>query len=212
MGADKYILKGLGREKAIFLTKDSTSLCVKVTKEQNITISPIYIGSVCDGIAERLESQINEYDPELKGIVLAYEDINLISSEASLIADRPFLYLKVKVTYIVFQPQIGSILTGIIKELKESHVVCVVHEIFNATIFQSPTLAWNVSMLKLGDHLPFEVTEISKNTKIFFLKGKLASPPVCQSSTDTNLPEEQINLITLKKTEDNSVMAGCGLR
>ena len=136
---------------------------------------------------------------------MAYEDVNIISSEASLIADRPFLYLKVKVTYFLFQPEIGSILTGVIKEIKENHVVCVVHEIFNATIFQSTTLAWDVSTLKVGDNLPFEITEISKNTRIFFLKGKLASLPVSQSFTDIEASEEQSDSLTVKETEDGSV-------
>ena len=62
MGVDKYVLKGLGRKKGNLLIKDSSSLCIKVTKEIDMTISPIYIDSICDGVAEQLESQINEYD------------------------------------------------------------------------------------------------------------------------------------------------------
>lgn len=105
---------------------------------------------------------------------MAYKDLKLLSSEGRVQGDRPFIYFNMKISYIVFQPKIRSTLTGVIKEIYASHVVCVVHELFNSTVIKSSDDAmWDVNAFRVSNLIEFTVTELHSTPKLFSMKGKL---------------------------------------
>ncbi|GAB1598945.1 DNA-directed RNA polymerase I subunit RPA43-like [Argonauta hians] len=164
----------LGIDKARSLLQDPASLCILKDSEEEIAIPPVFIGKLNEGVKFSLDSEINSFSNRLNGVILAYKDLKFLTTEGRIQGDRPFIYCKIKISYILFQPKIGSILTGIIKEIYSSHVVCVVHELFNATVIKlRENSTWNVNAFKVNHLLEFTVVELYSTHKLFSMKGKL---------------------------------------
>ncbi|XP_014767920.1 DNA-directed RNA polymerase I subunit RPA43 [Octopus bimaculoides] len=218
----------LGIEKAKLLLDDPASLCIQEDSEEEIAIPPAFIGKLNEGIRFRLNTEINTFSHRLNGVILAYKDLKLLSSEGRIQGDRPFIYFKMKISYILFQPKIGSTLTGVIKEIYASHVVCVVHELFNATVIKSSDDAtWNINAFRVSNLIEFTVTDLHSTPKLFSMKGKLIrrietnslvkqdkkakkrhrdveSEDVCPDSEKLKIENHEINGHTLDVINDSS--------
>jgi DNA-directed RNA polymerase I subunit RPA43 len=128
------------------LTKQHPSAIQTMTASLRVPIPPVGqampLTSVC---ADTLSPMILRWDPDLKGVVLAYRNPKLVSNPRNLDDDdevplaqaideyaAPFVW--VQADFVVFTPRRGLWLDGHINLQNESYIGMVIFNLFNATI------------------------------------------------------------------------------
>lgn len=112
-----------------------------------ISLSPACLkksnNSVKDGVDEQLNKLLMKYDPELGGVVLSYRKVRVNDSSGTslgghvgtILFGHPWIHLDVNVRLMLFTPQKGDKLEGLVKSVGPDHVNIVVHGMFNASVW-----------------------------------------------------------------------------
>lgn len=130
---------------------------------------PKYLGNIKAGVVELLDSQVFVYSDELGGVPVAYKNIQLVQNVGRIIDDQTCIHFDIKADFILFKPQIGSTLTGVINKVGKQHIGCLVHGKFNAWIPRRNPEGQTENLL--GEEIQFVVTNIFTNNNILSLKG-----------------------------------------
>lgn len=167
--------------KALEYIEDGFSCLSEVESQRQIGLPPRYIGKVNVGIRETLEADLLKYSEELCGIIVCYKQVKCMNTSGSIMDETPFLYFVVNVKYIVFRPQVGVKLKGIVNRVGYGHYGCIVHECFNASVHKIKTDAINLPKkvmkrilgIDVGTELVFRITRFDIRNDILSIKGKI---------------------------------------
>lgn len=99
-----------------------------------VHIPPIYSNNISQGIDRYFYQILLRYDFNWNGVPLCYSDVSILSTRANIINDNPFLHIKVKAKILLFRPNIGQSIEGIINRISSTHVGLIVYGLFNASI------------------------------------------------------------------------------
>ena len=128
------------------LAKQHPSAIQTITASLRVPIPPIGqampLASVC---ADTLSPMILRWDPDLKGVVLAYRNPKLVTSPRNLddgdevplaqtIDEYAAPFVWVQTDFVVFTPRRGLWLDGYVSLQNESYIGMVIFNLFNATI------------------------------------------------------------------------------
>lgn len=160
---------------------DPNSCVSTVVSTMQFSLPPRYIGRIREGVREVLNMDLRQYSKTLNGILVAYEKVKLKTKCAEIIGDQTFLPINVTANFIVFTPTVGCILKGVVNKLSMTHIGCLVHNYFNASIPLPRDEFGNISdgmNIAVNEEITFEVTGMDLASKIIFFKGQLinASP------------------------------------
>lgn len=110
----------------------------------HVSIPPVFSNSLRSGAEEMLDSLLMRYIPALHGVVLAHDNLEFLSSTATLKADCPFANCQVAFDATVWSPHIGMKLVGKVNLCSPDHVALLVHRTFNVSIprHHIPTDQW----------------------------------------------------------------------
>ncbi|KAK3102943.1 hypothetical protein FSP39_015146 [Pinctada imbricata] len=146
-----------------------------VTACKHIVLSPKYLGSVKDGIINQLEAEKNVFSDLLEGAVIAYDNIKLKSSSGAIVNEESHVHFDIQADFIVFRPFVGAKLKGKVNRIFKQHVVCLVHDSFNAPIHKpkGQTGGWEGSNLTVGEIITFTVTNVYINNGVLSMRGEL---------------------------------------
>ena len=185
---DKLIVNKLGYpcltySKALEYIKNGFSCLFEVEKQRQVGLSPRYIGKIDVGIRETLDSDLLKYSEELSGIIVCYKQVQCLETSGCIMDETPFLYFIVNVKYIIFRPQVGSKLKGVVNKVGHSHFGCIVHECFNASVHkinndtskQSKKILKKIAGIDVGTELVFRITRFDIHNDILSIKGKIDS-------------------------------------
>lgn len=167
--------------RALDCIKDGSSCLYEIESQKQIGLSPKHIGKVDAGIREALDSDLLKYSEELNGIIVCYKQVRCLDTSGSIMDETPFLYFPVSVNYIIFRPQVGMKLQGIVNRVGRGHYGCIVHECFNASVHRIKTeeitvskkLLKKISKIDVGTVLVFRITRFDIHNDILSIKGKI---------------------------------------
>ncbi|KAM6974835.1 DNA-directed RNA polymerase I subunit RPA43 [Tautogolabrus adspersus] len=153
------------------------SCLVMNTHRRHITLPPMYLNKKRTGIKEELEAELLKFSESLKGVPMAYDDIRIVSQHGSIYDDSGYIHMDIEANFIVFQPTKGQQLVGKVNKLGVSHVGCLVHDCFNASI-PKPNLVtvetWRDAGPRIGAELEFEVTALDADIfGVLLIRGRL---------------------------------------
>ncbi|GFN98688.1 DNA-directed RNA polymerase i subunit rpa43 [Plakobranchus ocellatus] len=111
-----------------------------------------------------------KYSDKLEGALLDVKNLKVVGGRHLVV--EGYISMEVEADCLVFSPQPGQILEGVVNKKSFSHLGCLVMEIFNASLSMPSSQA---SMPQLGDLVSFVVTEVIVDGEILFLKGTLES-------------------------------------
>ncbi|XP_046860096.1 DNA-directed RNA polymerase I subunit RPA43-like isoform X2 [Xenia sp. Carnegie-2017] len=119
--------------------EEKHSCFVEIERQEHISLSPFYIGRINLGVQEQIEKKIRQwkYLEEYGGVIVAYENIKLLERLATIDDESPLIHFDIKISYIIFKPELGKKLVGIVNKISNSHVGCLVHGRFNASLKKS---------------------------------------------------------------------------
>ncbi|XP_078123684.1 DNA-directed RNA polymerase I subunit RPA43 [Sander vitreus] len=179
------------------------SCLVMNTHRRHIALPPIYLNKKRTGIQEELEADLLKFSQSLKGVPLAYDNIRIVSQHGGIYDDSGYIHMDIEAHFIVFQPQRGQTLLGNVNKLGVSHVGCLVHGCFNASI-PKPNLVsvetWRDAGPRIGAELEFEVTALDADTAgVLLIRGRLDRTRVQEllamgESSDFGVPTDEPEL------------------
>ncbi|XP_037119335.1 DNA-directed RNA polymerase I subunit RPA43 isoform X2 [Syngnathus acus] len=153
------------------------SCLVMNTHRKHVVLPPMYLNKKRTALREELKAELLKFSPSLQGVPLAFDNIQLMSHYGDIYDDSGYIHMDIQANFIIFQPQAGQRLLGKVNKLGVSHVGCLVHGCFNASI-PKPTLVsvdtWRDAGPKIGAELEFEVNALDADTAgVLLIRGRL---------------------------------------
>ncbi|XP_018523459.1 DNA-directed RNA polymerase I subunit RPA43 [Lates calcarifer] len=178
------------------------SCLVMNTHRRHIALPPVYLNKKRTGIQTELEAELLKFSQSLKGVPLAYDNIRIVGQHGNIYDDSGYIHMDVEANFILFQPKKGQKLLGKVNKLGVSHVGCLVHGCFNASI-PKPNLVsvetWRDAGPRIGAELEFEVTALDADAAgVLLIRGRLDRTRVQElmamgESSESSVPAEQID-------------------
>ncbi|KAK9526958.1 hypothetical protein VZT92_015628 [Zoarces viviparus] len=176
------------------------SCLVMNTHRRHVALPPMYLNKKRTGIQEELEAELLKFSRSLKGVPLAYENISIVGQHGNIYDDSGYIHMDIEANFIVFQPEKGQKLLGKVNKLGVSHVGCLVHGCFNASI-PKPNLVsvetWRDAGPRIGAEMEFEVTALDADTVgVLLIRGRLDRTRVQEllaegESSESGVPADQ---------------------
>nr|XP_046274227.1 DNA-directed RNA polymerase I subunit RPA43 [Scatophagus argus] len=153
------------------------SCLVMNTHRRHITLPPMYLYKKKTGIQEELRAELLKFSQSLKGVPLAYDNIRIVGQYGGIYDDSGYVHMDIEANFIVFQPKKGQKLLGKVNKLGVSHVGCLVHGCFNASIPKPGLVSvetWRDAGPRVGAELEFEVTALDADAVgVLLIRGRL---------------------------------------
>ncbi|XP_066096122.1 DNA-directed RNA polymerase I subunit RPA43 [Saccopteryx bilineata] len=157
---------------------DSRYAClVAGPHRRHIALSPRYLHRKRTGIREQLDAELLRYSESLLGVPIAYDNIKVVGELGDIYDDQGHIHLNIEADFIIFCPEPGQKLMGIVNKVSSSHIGCLVHGCFNASIPKPEQMSaeqWQTLEINVGDELEFEVFRLDSDAAgVFCIRGKL---------------------------------------
>ncbi|KFO94659.1 DNA-directed RNA polymerase I subunit RPA43, partial [Buceros rhinoceros silvestris] len=125
----------------------------------------------------------------LQGVPVAYDNIKVLSELGDIYDDQGFIHLNIEADFVIFSPKKGKKLVGVINKVAPSHIGCLIHGCFNASIpkpEQMSVVQWQELGLKIGDELKFRVLHLDSDAAgVFFIRGGLTKSSMQPRQSET---------------------------
>ncbi|XP_054847467.1 DNA-directed RNA polymerase I subunit RPA43 isoform X2 [Eublepharis macularius] len=142
-----------------------------------------------------------------QGVPVAYGDIRITNELGDIIDDLGAIHFDIEANYIVFIPKPGKKLVGVINKVAPSHMGCLVHGCFNASIPKPdhiPVDDWKNLGFQIGDRLVFKVLYFDSDAAgVFCIRGRL-----CKSSTGEKIPKEKHEIYSDVQDDTQEIETG----
>ncbi|XP_076157002.1 DNA-directed RNA polymerase I subunit RPA43 [Alosa pseudoharengus] len=153
------------------------SCLVLDTHRRHVALPPMYLKKKKTGIQEELNAELLKYSEKLKGVPLAFDNIKLLGQLGDIFDDQGYIHLNIEASFVVFKPKKGQKLEGVINKIGLTHVGCLVHSCFNASILKPKEMTsemWRYSGLAIGGSLEFEVFQLDSDAAgVLLIRGRL---------------------------------------
>ncbi|XP_028820302.1 DNA-directed RNA polymerase I subunit RPA43-like [Denticeps clupeoides] len=160
---------------------------------RHVALPPVYLRKKKRGIREELSAELLKYSDSMKGVPLAFDDIKVVGPHADILDDQGYVHMNIEATFVVFKPKRGQKLKGVVNKLGQTHVGCLVHGCFNASVLKPGSLsveAWRDSGLKVGDDLEFEVANLDADAAgVLLIRGRLTKSRIEELLSAAEAPE-----------------------
>ncbi|NP_001007154.1 DNA-directed RNA polymerase I subunit RPA43 [Danio rerio] len=162
---------------AVKLLKARYSCLVLDTHRRHISLPPVHLKKKKTGIQEQLNAELLKYSNSLDGVPVAYDNIKVVGQHGNIYDDQGFIHFNIEASFVIFRPKNGSRLMGVINKMGASHVGCLVHGCFNASVMKPNALTsdqWRDSGLCVGQSLEFEVFQLDADAAgVLLIRGRL---------------------------------------
>ncbi|XP_060104603.1 DNA-directed RNA polymerase I subunit RPA43 [Heteronotia binoei] len=170
---------------------ESRYSCLVITQHRrHIALPPRFLHRKRTGICMQLDAVLRRYSESFQGVPVAYDNIRITNELGDIIDDLGAVHLDIEADFMVFTPKPGKKLVGIINKVASSHMGCLVHGCFNASIPRPDCISideWKNLGFQIGDRLVFKVLYFDSDAAgVFCIRGRL-----CKSSTGTKIPNEK---------------------
>ncbi|XP_027306709.3 DNA-directed RNA polymerase I subunit RPA43 [Anas platyrhynchos] len=188
------------------------SCLVVAPHRRHIALPPRYLGHKRTGIRAQLDAELLRYSESLQGVPVAYDNVRVVGELGDIRDDQGFVHLNIEADFVIFSPKKGKKMVGVINKVAPSHIGCLIHGCFNASIpkpEQMSAVEWQELGLKVGDELKFRVSHLDSDAAgVFFIRGGLTKtsmqPKISESITDCANGEETQNLEHEKNSLNDS--------
>ncbi|XP_008419983.2 DNA-directed RNA polymerase I subunit RPA43 [Poecilia reticulata] len=176
------------------------SCLVLNTHRRHVALPPVYLNKKRTGIQEELDAELLKFSQSLHGVPLAYDNIRIATQQGDIYDDSGYIHMDIEANFIVFQPKKGQKLLGKVNKLGVSHVGCLVHGCFNASI-PKPNLVsvetWRDGGPSIGTELEFKVMTLDADAAgVLLIRGQLDRTRVQElmamsENSESSVPADQ---------------------
>ncbi|XP_078394986.1 DNA-directed RNA polymerase I subunit RPA43 isoform X2 [Cetorhinus maximus] len=188
------ISQQLSFQQACALIKSPYSCLVLDTCRRHIALSPLYLKRQRSGIERQLRTELLRFSESLQGVPIAYNKVRLIGELGDIYDDQGYIHLNIEADFVIFRPKTGQKLVGIVNKVAPSHLGCLVHGCFNASI-PKPHQAngtWPGFAVTVGDSLKFKVLQLDADVAgVLCIRGRLSKSLQATYGVDSEEPLEK---------------------
>ncbi|XP_076637124.1 RNA polymerase I subunit F [Colletes latitarsis] len=142
--------------------------------KKHFGLHPFHLTNLNAALNEILSSNLNLYDAELKGFLLAYKNPKLLTPLGEIFYDTCFIHVDIEADFYIFRPKVGCSLKGIVNKKGIDHIGVLVHKAFNVSIPKMDNDEnWPGDNLEIGQEVRFKVTSLDFDSKLPFIRGIL---------------------------------------
>ena len=149
-----------------FFSGEPDSGIEKVKQVIHVAIHPRYCSNVGLGVMNSLNKLINNWHPQLNGILAGYGKLQLKKPTGTILNEDAYFHIDVQSEFWLFRPLTGRQLKGIVTKKSDKHVSVLVHGIFNIPCLRPNNLKkdwWGMkAKLKCPAHLTVVSTDMSQ--------------------------------------------------
>ncbi|NXN78771.1 RPA43 polymerase, partial [Bombycilla garrulus] len=189
------------------------SCLVAAPHRRHVALPPRFLGRKRSGIRAQLDAELLRYSESLQGVPVAYDNIKVLGELGDIYDDQGFVHLNIEADFIIFSPKKGKKLVGVINKVAPSHIGCLIHGCFNASIpkpEQMSLVQWQELGLKIGDELKFQVLHLDTDTAgVFFIRGGLTKSSMRPKKSDAVTESTNGDEIQKLDREENG-LNNCG--
>ncbi|OPJ81903.1 DNA-directed RNA polymerase I subunit RPA43 [Patagioenas fasciata monilis] len=157
--------------------------------DRHVALAPRYLGRKRSGIRAQLDTELLRYSESFQGVPVAYDNIKVLGELGDIYDDQGFVHLNIEADFVIFSPKKGKKLVGVVNKVAPSHIGCLIHGCFNASIpkpEQMSIIQWQELGLKIGDELKFRVLHLESDAAgVFFIRGELTKSSLRPKQTET---------------------------
>ncbi|GCB74251.1 DNA-directed RNA polymerase I subunit RPA43 isoform X1 [Scyliorhinus torazame] len=171
------ISQKLSFQQACSLIHSPYSCLVMDTCRRHIALSPMYLKRQRSGIERQLRTELLRFSESLQGVPIAFDKFRLIGELGDIYDDQGYIHLNIEADFVIFRPKTGQKLVGIVNKIAPSHLGCLVHGCFNASIPkpQQANGTWPDFAVTVGDNLKFEVLQLDADVVgVLCIRGRLS--------------------------------------
>ncbi|XP_067865265.1 DNA-directed RNA polymerase I subunit RPA43 [Heterodontus francisci] len=184
----------LSFSQACSLIKNPYSCLVLDTCRRHIALSPMYLKRQRSGIERQLRTELLRFSESLQGVPIAYDKVRLVGELGDIYDDQGYIHLNIEADFVIFRPKTGQKLVGVVNKVAPSHLGCLVHGCFNASI-PKPHHAngiWPGFAVTVGDSLKFEVLQLDADVAgVLCIRGQLDKSVQAAYGVDSEEPLEK---------------------
>ena len=160
-------------------SKDEEDSCfAAMDVRQRMTLLPSYIGRISEGVLEHLNKKVLRYSHDLNGVFLSYTKPLVLQQAGRIIDEHPHIHFDLEYRAYVFKPRVGSVLSGVVNNIGDDHIGCLVYDCFNASVVMSEEQRNShnrtfLSNCDIGSEIQFCVTQLEIIAGIVSIRGEL---------------------------------------
>ncbi|KZC05016.1 PREDICTED: DNA-directed RNA polymerase I subunit RPA43 [Dufourea novaeangliae] len=168
--------------------------------KKHFGLHPFHLTNLNAALNEILSSNLNSYDTELKGFLLAYKNPKLLTPLGEIFYDTCFIHVDIEAEFYVFRPEVGCLLKGTINKKGLDYIGVLVHKTFNVSIPKPDDKDnWLGESLEIGQEVKFVVTLFDSNSKLPFIRGTLNPDNYLEGC---RLSEQKLNRISNQNNKE----------
>ncbi|KAJ1891759.1 hypothetical protein LPJ66_006736 [Kickxella alabastrina] len=112
----------------------NSSSFIESTTKLTVTLAAIHSRDFWAGVYETLNGVLLHFVPQVRGVVLSYSKVKLLSDSALLFNDSPYAQLEISAKLLLWRPVSGMSLEGTINVQSPDHIGMLLWDTFNASI------------------------------------------------------------------------------
>ncbi|POI34975.1 hypothetical protein CIB84_001273 [Bambusicola thoracicus] len=164
------------------------SCLVVAPHRRHVALPPRFLGRKRTGIRAQLDAELLRYSESLQGVPVAYDNVKVVGELGDIHDDQGFIHLNVEADFVIFSPKKGKKMVGVINKVAPSHIGCLIHGCFNASIPKPEHMSaaeWQELGFKIGDELEFRAVHLDSDAAgVFFIRGQLTKTSMQPKQSD----------------------------
>ncbi|XP_015598329.1 titin homolog isoform X2 [Cephus cinctus] len=154
------------------LLEDEDSRVYFERTKRHLGLHPFHLTDLNAALHEILSSSLNKYDPELKGILLSYQNPKLLNCLGDIFYDTCYVHVDIEADFYVFRPDVPCNLRGIVNKKSDGHVGVLVHKAFNVSIPKpEDDNDWPGNKVSVGQEVKFTVSFLDFKGRLPYIRG-----------------------------------------
>uniref|UniRef100_A0A8D0GRL7 DNA-directed RNA polymerase subunit n=1 Tax=Sphenodon punctatus TaxID=8508 RepID=A0A8D0GRL7_SPHPU len=185
------------------LAQSRYSCLVVSPRRTHLALPPRYLQRKRTGIRAQLDTELRRYSESFEGVPVAYDNIKIVNELGAIYDDQSAINLDIEADFVIFKPKPGKKLVGIINKVAPSHIGCLVHGCFNASIPKPDHVSaeqWKELEFQIGNRLEFVVVCFDSDAAgVFCIRGRLRS-----DSSGDEMPKKNTRKVKKHCDSENS--------
>ncbi|XP_066140008.1 DNA-directed RNA polymerase I subunit RPA43 [Euwallacea fornicatus] len=146
---------------------------------QHLALHPAQLKDFRRSVKEQMCNKIGYYDHSLKGIILGFENVTILSEFGVIGMDNCYIHLDVWASFFIFQSEIGMILKGVVTRVTNNYIGCLVYNTFNISLPKPDDNQgeWLGSNVGSGTEVEIQITyvELASSRGLPYIRGEILS-------------------------------------
>eukprot|EP01029_Cantina_marsupialis_P029125 TRINITY_DN779834_c0_g1_i1.p1 TRINITY_DN779834_c0_g1~~TRINITY_DN779834_c0_g1_i1.p1 ORF type:complete len:287 (+),score=109.40 TRINITY_DN779834_c0_g1_i1:118-861(+) len=170
------------------------------------------------GIKKLLAQNIMKYDDRFGGVIIAYKSVKVQSKSGKFFNEKAGAHIALKAKAVMFRPQKGQIIEGVVNKVSPTHVGLLVSNVFNAAVYarqMGETFAYDeesqcfydseneTNIIQIGTKLNFVVKDVGQKRGIIQIFGTLKQEEAVEEAVPLEIAQGIVETATSLDGDDD---------